>query len=691
MDRLIEVKVRGNFVSKDNKNAGTQGEYNITTMRIEFDEGWDGYAKHLTFWNAYGENPVKRILTADLLEDITANTRIYAVKIPGEPLAEAGEMSFVIDGYIDGVLQRTVEDRLTVKPANSAEDAGQPADPTPSQAQQLQAEIDAVMVEIQKASTAAASAEAAAKSAEEARVSAGAAATSAAEAKTCEENAAKSVTAAEAAKKAAEAAKTEVENAASEATSSAQAAAQSASAASTSEKNAAASASTAANSIQSANASQQAAAQSASAAASSANAAAQSAAKAGASEKNAAESETAAKQAQAAAEKARDEAQGIVGGDFATRTEAQGYASTAESNANSYTDEKIAAIPAPDVSGQINAHNSAADAHSDIRTLANNAATAAANAQSTANEAKAAAEEAANSASSFELLAEYKTAGSYAFTVPDDVDELGVLVLGGGGSGGFARNYNSSGYAALASGGGSGEIVQAVLSKANGDFSPGAALAVVVGAGGASVTYKASNQDNYRQVGNNGGSSSFGSVVAEGGNGGQLYTLTSTTSDTGGVKGSGGAGQSSDYCNSNASKAKSLDSPAPYGMVSCIENYTTATYGYIYSTIRKSTAMTVNRFDPSDAHIYCGAGGSVYCCTSDARKAQTTVERARGHAGAGAYCSYASDPIAAGNATAPGDGGGGMGNTRAATSNFVTYSSGAGADGLVLVYGRKVK
>lgn len=41
----------------------------------------------------------------------------------------------------------------------------------------------------------------------------------------------------------------------------------------------------------------------------------------------------------------------------------------AESNANSYTDQKIAAIPAPDVSGQINAHNEDVSAHSDIRAL----------------------------------------------------------------------------------------------------------------------------------------------------------------------------------------------------------------------------------------------------------------------------------------------------------------------------------
>ena len=68
-----------------------------------------------------------------------------------------------------------------------------------------------------------------------------------------------------------------------------------------------------------------------------------------------------------AAEAARDAAQGIVGGDFATKAEAQGYANTAESKANSYTDQKVASIPTPDVSGQIGTHNTDDSAHADIR------------------------------------------------------------------------------------------------------------------------------------------------------------------------------------------------------------------------------------------------------------------------------------------------------------------------------------
>ena len=72
-----------------------------------------------------------------------------------------------------------------------------------------------------------------------------------------------------------------------------------------------------------------------------------------------------------------EQAQGASGGDFATRTEAQNYARTAESNANKYTDQKIAAIPTPDVSGQIANHNADPEAHPDIRELIANSGGAA--------------------------------------------------------------------------------------------------------------------------------------------------------------------------------------------------------------------------------------------------------------------------------------------------------------------------
>lgn len=267
MDRIIEVKVNGNYLFKDNKNAGVQYEANVTSLRIEFDAGWDGYAKKVTFWDAVGGNPVERTLTTDLLEDITSSTRIYLCPIPGEPMLIAGNMTFVIDGYVDGKRQRSISDKLRVKEAPFKETAGEPAEPTPTQAEQLQAEIDSIKGTIQNA----------AQSAEDARASA--------------EAAKNSEIVADSAKDAAETALVKAE-----------------------------------------------------------------------------EAQSAAEAAQAGAEAARDQAEAIAGGDFATKTQAQGYANTAEGNAKAYTDQQIAAIPTPDVSGQIGEHNASGESHQDIRT-----------------------------------------------------------------------------------------------------------------------------------------------------------------------------------------------------------------------------------------------------------------------------------------------------------------------------------
>ena len=149
MDRIIEVKVCGNHISKDNKYAGVSGEGNVTKLRITFDEGWDGFSKTVTFFDAHGNNPVKRIQGVDLIEDITKDARTYLTPIPPEPLSIAGELTFVVDGYhLDGKRQRSVADKLVVKESPNTDNAGEPTDPTPSQAEQIQGEIEKIKGDI---------------------------------------------------------------------------------------------------------------------------------------------------------------------------------------------------------------------------------------------------------------------------------------------------------------------------------------------------------------------------------------------------------------------------------------------------------------------------------------------------------------------------------------------------------------
>lgn len=360
MDRLINIKISGSHLSKDSKLAGVRGEANVNVLRITFDEGWDAYTKKVTFWDAKGQNPVERILTADLLEDITKSTLIYLCPIPGEPMAEAGMMSFIIDGYAAGKRPRSMGAELEVEYAPLADNAGQPADPTPSQAEQLQRQIDVIKEDVQKAAQGAQYAEQAIQYAADAKACAEAAASSKESAAQSETNAAESADRAEAALNLMG---TNAEDAARSAAAAetAQAAAESANATAQTAKTAAESAKAAA---EAARAGAVAAKEGLETAASSAGASASAAAN---SASNAAESEAAAEAAQAAAEKARDEAQQAAGGDFATPGYVDGKASEAESKANAYTDQKFANIPTPDVSGQIGTHNTATDAHADIR------------------------------------------------------------------------------------------------------------------------------------------------------------------------------------------------------------------------------------------------------------------------------------------------------------------------------------
>lgn len=229
----------------------------------------------------------------------------------------------------------------------------------------------------------------------------------------------------------------------------------------------------------------------------------------------------------------------------------------------------------------------------------------------------------------WKLLAEFNTAGAFTFIVPDDVDELGVFILGGGASGGVAVHSDPTTVTAIKSalGGASGGLKQIVLKKIDGDFSSNEEISGVVGAGGISQTVTTKGGS---AASTSGGTSAFKSIVSE-------------------------YGQPAD----------AEASVAPYGLDGIREN----AFGYGGRNI----------FDPNDTHIYCGAGGCAsnrYHATNGITNGvyQPTVVRTKGSAGA----------AGGGNATAPGDGGG----ARVATS--VPATAGNGADGLVLVYGRKV-
>jgi hypothetical protein len=178
-NRIITIQVAGEHIKKSSSVIGASGSHNAVTLEVSFDSTWDGTTKKLYFFDATGGNAVYRLLTLDLLKE--GETAVWQVPVPSEPLASAGEATLTIRGVEPNETDPEVADRImmaasttfTVLEAQLPSEDTAPAEPTPTQAEQIQAQIDALIADLQAveadaeaaASAAAASALAAAHSA----------------------------------------------------------------------------------------------------------------------------------------------------------------------------------------------------------------------------------------------------------------------------------------------------------------------------------------------------------------------------------------------------------------------------------------------------------------------------------------------------------------------------------------------
>lgn len=321
------------------------GSVKIYTCEFTFDESWDNYVKTVVF-----STGGSRLVNVALLDNVC--------EIPPEVLRPNARVRIGIYGT-DGVRSRPTTYSEWINVEQGADVTGNYAEPpTPSVYDQWVAGLDEKHDEWNAQEQARSDAEAERVEAEKARedLETGYVAQAkeyAEAAKASEEASASSQTAAESAVASAESAATS--------------AMQSEAIAQTSAANALTYAGNAAYSAAQAKASEDTVKASAQNAATSEENARASASAAASSASTAQTAKIGAEAAQAAAEQARDEAQAIAGGDFATPAYVDSKAAAAESNANTYTDRKIAAIPTPDVSDEINAHNDDLLAHAAIR------------------------------------------------------------------------------------------------------------------------------------------------------------------------------------------------------------------------------------------------------------------------------------------------------------------------------------
>ena len=297
MTRTIPLKIQNEYITGDKCMIGAAGSHNDVILRMEFSGMWDGLTKMVQFRDALGEATIEVLLTADMLE--ADDTSVYLVPVPNGAKKYAGEMTLCVKGAAVAAQKETrattaVYGRFTVGESKWDTSAETEQDVPPTQAEQLQSQIEnvlATIVDARKAATEAAkSAEGAALSQSRAQTSeqyageyAQGAANSAASASSSATAAASSATAAAAN---ADAAAGSATNAAASATS----AGNSASAASEKASDAANSASAAATSAQTAQSAARAAADAASVASAAAEAASGSASQAQESAAAAAES-----------------------------------------------------------------------------------------------------------------------------------------------------------------------------------------------------------------------------------------------------------------------------------------------------------------------------------------------------------------------------------------------------------------
>lgn len=397
MNRIISLSVEDMYIKYTGEAFGATGSHNAVTLRMTFGPAWEGTAKTAYFTDALGNTSVALVLGLDTLVD-----GAYEVDVPSEALKYAGEATVTIKGVLtsgDTTTKAitTAAGHFRVLDSELPDSAGNAGTITPSDKDQLQAEIaglENLFITAKAAAEAAAdnakvsetnakaSETAAASSASSAEASKTAAAESAATATAQASAADASAAKAAASQKAAKSSEDKATAQANAAESNALAAKSAQGLAESSEINASSSAqaaqsaaSTASNAASFADQAAEAASGFASQASAAATAAAQSAASVDGINKTAQSwavggTNTRPGEDTNNAKYWAKQAEAVVGGDFATKVEAQGYVTAHNQSADAHADIRKA-LNGKEASGTaaaaVTAHNQDTAAHADIR------------------------------------------------------------------------------------------------------------------------------------------------------------------------------------------------------------------------------------------------------------------------------------------------------------------------------------
>lgn len=152
MQKIISCRVTDEYVQGTGAVVGAAGSHDDAALELSFSEIWNGTTKRIVWFDALGQNPTLTILTPQLL--VPGEAEVYRVPIPAEAKAVAGNLMMSIrgvvigdDGYEDkAVVSATAE--FVVLESVWDNDASESEEITPSQAEQLQAEVDSIKMDI---------------------------------------------------------------------------------------------------------------------------------------------------------------------------------------------------------------------------------------------------------------------------------------------------------------------------------------------------------------------------------------------------------------------------------------------------------------------------------------------------------------------------------------------------------------
>ena len=141
MNRKISLSIEDIYIKYAGEAFGATGSHNALTLRMIFGSAWDGTAKTAYFTDALGSASVSIVLGLDKLVG-----GAYEVDVPSEALKYAGEATVTIKGVLtsgDTTTKAitTAAGHFRVLDSELPESAGNAGTITPSDKDQLQAEI----------------------------------------------------------------------------------------------------------------------------------------------------------------------------------------------------------------------------------------------------------------------------------------------------------------------------------------------------------------------------------------------------------------------------------------------------------------------------------------------------------------------------------------------------------------------